>query len=331
MYIYKNRYFLLAHSGLLPYPNTSISEISDTDECLTIAKLGFDFFKRGELNEAHSLYSNAIESYPEQPFFRACRSILNAYLEDDEGAFYDYQVVKSLDSNYCSYMQWQQEKPAISPYSVDQFGSLEALLEAALELTSQLDYERALAYYAEAFNREPSADILVYAGAVHLRMLRYHDAFESFTKALQIDIDSSAAYLYRAKLFTAIHEFDEATHDLDKAVELAPDLSSVYEERGNFFVERHEYEKAETDFNILVDLLPDDFYVYALRADLFEKMENWESALADYDEAIVLNPNYSELYLYRSKIKEQLGDARGAAEDLDMFNRLDKRNLLEEE
>ncbi|TDS13014.1 tetratricopeptide repeat protein [Sphingobacterium paludis] len=331
MQIRKNRYFQLAQSGLLPYPNTTITPISEPDECLKIAKEGFDLFTKREWKEAHVLYSRAIESYPDQPFFRACRSVLNAYLEDDEGAFYDYQVVKTLDANYCSYMQWQQEKPANTVHDADQVESVEALLEAALEFTPQFDYERALAYYAEAFRRAPSADTLVYAGALQVHMLRYENAFESFAQALQIDRGNASAYLYRAKLFSAIREFDNATQDLDKAVELAPQSSAVYEERGNFFVEREQYEKAAVDFNILIALLPEDFYVYALRADLFEKMENWESALADYGEAIVLNPTYSELYLYRSNVREQLGDARGAAEDLDTFHRLDKRHLSDED
>jgi len=324
MSLTNNRYFLLASAQLFPLPFLDPVDTTIDDPALASAQEAFSSFRNGRPEVALEQYTEAIQRFPDQPFFYACRSILNMALGDEEGAFYDYQVAKNLDFNYQAFLEWVENRPAEQvPLSPDT--ELKQLLNDALEATQQFDYERALKWYAFVQQKHPDdADVLVYQSALHIRLLRYDKALSDLNQAITMNPTHFQAYLFRAKLFKAIQEPGKAKEDFDKAIEIQPEASVIYEERGGFLVDLKFYKEALFDFNKLVSLLPKDFYVYALRADLFEKMGNWEAALQDYSKAIALNPYYSDLYAYRADMKDRLGDTTGAAEDRQMFEELEK-------
>lgn len=317
MRIENNRYFLLASAQLFPFCEIEVARSQHDDEALILAQKAFDSAQIGDLQAALAAYTEGISRFPEQAFFHACRSILNNQLHDQEGGFYDYQVAKGIDFNYHIYLEWRENKPDFS--EIDPavgFSDLQSILEAALEATQQFDYEHALFLYSQAITAfSDSADVLVYRGALQMRLLRYDLAYTDFQTALSLEPAHFQANLSLAKLYQAIHEFQAAHETFDKAASIAPDNSIIYEERGNFLIEQKAYPDALADLHKLVALLPEDFYVYAIRADLLGIMEDWGNALADYSKAIELNPYYSDLYSYRAEVKEKLGDLEGAATD----------------
>lgn len=326
MFLTDNRYFILASAQLFPLTTVKPVTMKVVDAAFVAAEQAYTSFKDGELSDARELYTAAIQRFPDQPFFYACRSILNNLLGDDEGAFYDYQVAKSLDFNYQAFLEWTENSPEAATFP-GEVTELKPLLAAALEATQQFDYEQALKLYAQAREAYPAeTDVLVYQAALHMRLLRYDCAGDALDQAIAMDPNHFQAYLFRAKLFKAVREYDRAKADFDKAVSLQPASSMLYEERGGFLMDIKRYEEALMDFDELVKLLPEDFYVYALRADLFEKIENWEKAIEDYSTAISLNPYYSDLYAYRAEMKDRVGDTTGAAEDRRMFAELEKED-----
>lgn len=326
MSLTNNRYFLLASSQLFPSAFFEPVDLEADDAALNVAKQAFSSFKKGQSQSALEQYTAAIQRFPNQPFFYACRSILNRILDDEEGAFYDYQVAKGLDFNYQAFLEWAENRPTDTP-SIGENRQLKELFADALESTQQFDYEHALKLYGHAHTAYPGdVDVLVYRGALHIRLLRYDEALLDLNQAIATTPDHFQAYLFRAKLYKAIQESEKAKADFDKAVKIQPEESVIYEERGSFLIDLKSYDAALADFNKLVTLLPEDFYVYALRADLFEKMENWESAMHDYSKAITLNPYYSDLYAYRADMKDHLGDASGAAKDRAMFEELENED-----
>lgn len=325
MGIKNNRYFLLASAQLFPLNEVNVIDQPSDDEALLLAKKAFKSFREGDFQAALSLYTAGITRFPEQAFFHAARSILNAQLHDPEGAFYDYQVAKGIDFNYHIFLEWYVNKPdmPVAEPAVG-FSDLQSLLETALDATQQFDYEHALKLYTQAVSAfSESADVLVYRGALHMRLLRYDLALSDFQTAIVLEPAHFQAHLSLAKLYQAIHAFDLALDAFDKAALLSPDSSVIYEERGNFHIEQHAYTEALADLNRLVMLLPDDFYVYAIRGDLHGRMEAWESALLDYSKAIQLNPYYSDLYSYRAEVKEKMGDLDGAAADRHLFEQIE--------
>lgn len=318
-----NRYFLLASTQLFPLPFMEPNHLEAGDEALILAKQAYLSYRDGQLQIALEQYAEAIQRFPDQPFFYACRSILNTTLGDDEGAFYDYQVAKGLDANYHAFLEWVENRPT-DETPMGEYTEFKEILTDALESAQQFDSEHTLKLYTYAHSAFPDeVDLLVYRGAMLIRLLRYDKALADLNQAIALVSDHFQAYLFRAKLFQVIQEPEKAKADFDKAHNIAPEAGVIYEERGSFLADLKSYDAALADFNKLVTLLPEDFYVYALRADLFEKMENWEGALYDYSKAISLNPYYSDLYAYRADMKERLGDATGAAKDREMFEELE--------
>lgn len=321
-----NRYFLLASAQLFPLAFMEPPSLEADDVALNVAKQAFSSFKEGQLQSALEQYTAAIQRFPDQPFFYACRSILNMILDDEEGAFYDYQVAKGLDFNYQAFLEWAENRPT-DEMPIGEYTQLKQIFADALESTQQFDYEHTLKLYERAHSAYPDdIDVLVYRGALHIRLLRYDEALSDLNQAIATTPDHFQAYLFRAKLYKAIQEQEKAKADFDKAVALQPEEGLIYEERGSFLIDLKSYDAALVDFNKLVTLLPEDFYVYALRADLFEKMGDWEGAMYDYSKAITLNPYYSDLYAYRADMKERLGDTSGAAKDRAMFEELENED-----
>ena len=319
-----NRYFLLASAQLFPLDFIDPTHLEVDDEALILAKQAYSSYRDGQLKIALEQYTDAIQRFPDQPFFYACRSILNMELGDEEGAFYDYQVAKGADMNYHAFLEWIENRP-IDETPMGEYAEFKEILEEALESAQQFDSERTLKLYTYAHAAFPDeVDILVYRGAMLTRLLRYDKALADLNQAIALAPDHFQAYLFRAKLFQAIQEPAKAKADFDKANKIEPDAGIIYEERGSFLTALKSYDEALADFNKLVTLLPEDFYVYTLRADLFEKMENWEDAITDYSKAISLNPYYADLYAYRADMKERLGDREGAIEDRRTFDELEE-------
>lgn len=324
MSLTNNRYFILASAQLFPEASIEPVDLEADDAALTLARQAYSSYRDGQLQTALEYYTDAIQRFPDQPFFYASRSILNTALGDEEGAFYDYQVAKGLDMNYHAFLEWVENRP-IDETPVGEYTEFKEILVDALESAQQFDSERALKLYTHAHSTFPEeVNILVYRGAMLSRLLRYDKALIDLNQAITLVPDHFQAHLFRAKLFQSIQEQEKAKTDFDRAQEIEPDAGVIYEERGSFLADQKLYDAALVDFNKLVTLLPEDFYVYALRADLFEKMENWKDALYDYSKAIALNPHYSDLYAYRADMKERLGDMEGASEDRRMFDQLEE-------
>ena len=81
---------------------------------LAYSYLGLYYVKIGSYDKAIATFTNAIEHFPEEPFFYASRCLIYRQLEEDEGGFYDYQIAKRLDFNYHSVLEWQENQAELT-------------------------------------------------------------------------------------------------------------------------------------------------------------------------------------------------------------------------
>lgn len=300
--------------------------------------LALCYFMKGDFDKSIQIYSNAITDFPKEPYFYACRCVLNRCLDDDEGAFYDYQVAKRLDFNYHSMLEWHEHLSYLETLKMDQLElqelestweqdpeRLDVLTKLALEYVHIYDYQKAIRLYSQGINMaDNQAEWYVYRAAIYSKLTLYIEALEDCNQALSIDENCVSAYILRAKLLECLHEHDAALEDYRKAASLNPEHTAIYEERASLFERLGKFEDAIVDYSKLIALMKDDFYPYVLRADMFERIGKQEEALLDYNRAIDLNPYYSDLYQYRAAIRESLGDKVGAESDLQKFEELDE-------
>lgn len=328
----KNPYLYLPSSQLFPY--TTVQKTArEENSLLAIAEQTLALIDAGDSTEALKLYTSAIEQYPKYPFFYACRSLLNQILGDEEGAFYDYQVAKKLDFNYHIFLEWQENKDSmllapeleeLNQEIQNDASHVQTFINRAMLWVQHFDYELAIADYKRALVLSDNPEVRVSKAAVYMRMLRYDKALEQLNLALGQNRQLHTAYLYRAKLYVAIHEGEAALSDFEKALQLVSESTEVLEERASYYERIEDWQAAIADYTKVIALNPTDFYCYVMRADMLEHTGAWQEAIADYDEAIRLNPYYSDLYRYRGEIKEKLGDDAGAAKDFEKYRELEE-------
>ncbi|UIR57901.1 hypothetical protein LZQ00_08780 [Sphingobacterium sp. SRCM116780] len=300
--------------------------------------LALYYFLNENFEQALHVYTEAIDHFPKEPYFYACRCVINRALEDDEGAFYDYQIAKRLDFNYHSLLEWQEHLPFLTELKREHTeiqeletslqhdtDNLEIMVKLALEYVHIYDYQAALRLYHKGLEIVgDNPELYVYRAAIYTKLTIYIAAIHDCNQAIEIDRNCVPAYVLRAKLQECLKDDQKAISDYQQAELINPAQSTIYEERASLFERMGKFEDAIRDYSTLINLLKDDFYPYTLRADLFERLERWEDALGDYNEAILLNPYYSDLYQYRAAVKENLGDRAGAEEDLKKFEELEE-------
>ena len=136
---------------------------------------------------------------------------------------------------------------------------------------------------------------------------------------IEINPQSSDAYLNRANFFEVKYNVKDATADYDKAVELNPENSSVYLRRAKF-------KKANwssfgdasilEDYNKAVEVDPQNSDVYLRRGqEVYHSRYDYNRELADYNQAIKINSQNSPAYLSRAEVKQKLDDVQGALVD----------------
>lgn len=329
-----NDFYTLANSQLFPiHEQNSVKAENNQNEAYTWAvKTYANYFANGA-KAALDLYRLAIERFPQQPFFYACRALLNKELNDSEGAYYDYQVAKNLDVNYHHFLEWKDNAGQMQ--ESEELQELQQKL-ATVNTDPQLYVNRAALYvqhfcyqeavddFDQAYKLRPNPEYLLSSAAVHMHMLHYAEALQLLNSLIFNNTQLLDAYLYRGKLYVAIHEFARAEEDFNNCVSQAGDNKLYFEERAGFYEKIGDNERAICDYSQLITLDTEDFFPYVMRADLYAKVGELTLAIEDYDKAININPYYSDLYDYRASLKKQIGDVVGAAQDRMIFEELER-------
>lgn len=323
-----NPFFYLPSSQLFPFVKGKESFVVEND-LLNRVRLAKESADNNLFEEALTSYNELIAEFPNLPFLYACRSIIKTHLEEDEGAFYDYQVAKRLDFNYHLLLEWinnsgqMLESDELEEMIANPKEEAQYFINRATMYVQHFEYENAILDFNEAYRIGQNPVVLVSKGAVNMRMVRYDEALGNFNTALAADANLVQAYIFRAKLYAAIKEFELADNDFNQAVLLSNEDVAVYEERAQFYELMEKLDLAIADYSKVIAANSDDFYVYVLRADLYEKLGQLQQALDDYNSAIELNPYYSDLYQYRGGIRQSMGDCEGAADDFRKFEELE--------
>lgn len=324
-----NPYFYLPSSQLFPVVMDAPS-MGITSSLLTEVRLAKELALKMAYSESLSIYNTLIEAHPDYPFLYLCRSLLKSLMDEDEGAYYDYQAAKKLDFNYHHLLEWisnageMVESEELLALREEDREDAQFYINRATLFVEHFDYENAIFDFTTAYAMANNPKVLISRGAVNMRMVRYDKALADFNSALKQEDDLIQGYVLRAKLYAAIQEIQLAETDFKKAISLAKDEASLYEERAQFYENIGNYEQAVADYSTVLAFNADDFYIYVLRADIYLKLADVNRALLDYDRAIELNPYYSDLYQYRGDVRQAMGDAKGAKEDYLKFEELEE-------
>lgn len=113
-------------------------------------------------------------------------------------------------------------------------------------------------------------------------------ALEASNKAIEIDIQCSAAYHNRGHAYSNLGDDAQAIKEYTKSVEINPQNHIGFNNRGVCLEDLGQFEDALEDFNQAIYLKLKEVYLHN-RASLYKKLGKLEKALEDYKQILELN------------------------------------------
>lgn len=138
-------------------------------------------------------------------------------------------------------------------------------------------------------------------------------------RLVEVNPESSDAYLKRAVFLYGINETEEADIALDKAYELAPTDAAVLERKGQVALVEEDFDVAKEFFEKALELYPDKVKLYQLMAYTEVRREHVEEAIAILDKGIERFDERQSLQLLIAKIdlSFQVKDLDAAKKEID--------------
>ncbi len=182
-----------------------------------------------------------------------------------------------------------------------------ALVKHAGRYTSHLDKLKPSPALAKAYFEEGLAYRYV-AG-------RLIPALASFTRAIELNLNTAAVYYQRSLLYLDQGKRNEAIADLTRAIQLLPTDSDYYYTRGRAYFDAKDFQKASSDFSESIRLSSKRPDVLYWRGRALYHVGDKAKAIADFSTAITANPQAAVIYYWRGRAFEDLGETRRAAND----------------
>lgn len=207
-----------------------------------------------------------------------------------------------------------QMRGETSPQDVA-FAELESAMTAGGD-----EWER----YVAANNNSASTDSSSTAATLATAQKNYDDgkmkeAAEAFTKVIEANPNSAAAYAGRGLAKRGLNDNAGAAGDINRALELDPNSAEAYRGRSMLKRANNDLQGAVADADRAVQLAPNNFRAFLTRGLAKHGAKDFSGAIADFNQAIRLNPTYPQSYLYRGNARLDLQDYRGALDDLNQF------------
>ncbi len=167
------------------------------------------------------------------------------------------------------------------------------------------------------------AETAIRQGDRAMNRLRYAEAVEQYTLAIDAGADVADAHLGRGRAHWAMGQFEEAVTDLDRAIELDPDATWAYYFRGSSLLQIGRFEQGIADLMeaTRTEGLPveDRMRAHYLRAVAHMHLEQYHTGIEALTEGIALRPAFAFYYFERGQLYEITGQTEAAVADFEQY------------
>jgi len=153
----------------------------------------------------------------------------------------------------------------------------------------------------------------------------YRDAFDAFSKAIELNPRFAEAYSNRGVSNYSLGNYQQAISDQGKAIELNPQFAAAYSNRGQTYSIIGNCQQALRDNDKAIELDPKIPLAYVNRGNSYTCLGNFKRALEDCDKAIELDPNTANAYAGRGHSYLMLGNLQKALMDCNKAVELDPK------
>jgi serine/threonine protein kinase/tetratricopeptide (TPR) repeat protein len=166
-------------------------------------------------------------------------------------------------------------------------GDPEILIPLADTLYQAGTHAAALTLYSEVVARRPDLfEGWHHRGRCYLARRDFAEAYDDFTKAIELKRDSWQPWSDRAFASFHLEKWDEAVADFSKAIELSPEFHTNWFHRGHAYLRLQQWDKAAADFTRVVESWPEEPGGWHLRALAYAQSNQSNKAVSDLRQAI---------------------------------------------
>jgi tetratricopeptide (TPR) repeat protein len=183
-----------------------------------------------------------------------------------------------------------------------------------------------LAWFLIAPRDMELAQITYEQGTDKYQQENYQGAIESFTQAIKLNPDYSAAYNQRGDAFYRLEKYEKSQSDSSEAIRLNPKDANAYYDRGFTLYTLSNYNGAIADFSQAIAIDSRNADAYYARGIARSQIKEKQGAIEDFNQAIAINSDYAAAYLERAKIFRRQGKKLEAIKDFNEAIALNSNN-----
>src|SRR6266571_721923 len=223
----------------------------------------------------------------------------------------------------------------------------EGLYSTGLDFVGSEEYAKALPYFEEAVQRNPSyaeawfevgvcngelgrhqEEIAAYQQAIHLKpdyaeahynlggvygkLGHYREAAAAFQQAIHLKPDYAEAHNNLGGAYGALGHWQEAVTAFQQAIRFKPDYAKAHCNLGGAYGELGRWHEAVTAFQQAIHLKPDFAEAHSNLGVAYGKLGRWQEAVAAFQQAIHLKPDFAEAHSNLGAAYGHLGRPREA-------------------
>jgi tetratricopeptide (TPR) repeat protein len=221
-----------------------------------------------------------------------------------------------LDSGFETYQNWtfQQRLERLAEIhtylqeNLDPNEKFDLYFEQALILSTNGDYEEAIASYDQALKFKPDYHEAWNNRGVALADLgRIEEAIASYNQALKFKPDFHEAWYGRGIALGKLGKMNEAIASYDKALKIKPDFHEIWFNRGIALGKLGKMKEAITSYEKALKIKPDDHEAWFNRGIALGNLGRLEEAIASYDKALKIKPDCHKAWNNRGSALDNLG------------------------
>jgi tetratricopeptide (TPR) repeat protein len=226
-----------------------------------------------------------------------------------------------LDSGFETYQNWtfQQRLERLAEIhtylqeNLDPNEKFDLYFEQALILSTNGDYEEAIASYDQALKFKPDYHEAWNNRGVALADLgRIEEAIASYDQALKFKPDYHEAWNNRGVALADLGRIEEAIASYNQALKFKPDYHEAWNNRGVALADLGRIEEAIASYNQALKFKPDFHEAWYGRGIALGKLGKMNEAIASYDKALKIKPDFHEIWFNRGIALGKLGKMKEA-------------------
>ena len=245
--------------------------------------LADSYYKQMKFDQAHEIYDQLINMYPDNSFYWFCKAETYYKAQDHEKSFVAIEKAIELE-----------EAAEYFCFKGDFFIRHES-------------FERALEQYVIAATINPNdAELRVRLGIIYRVLDREKDAINSFDKALKINPFEKDAFINKIEIYEKQGKNPAALALKEKYVRLVPKDLEFGENLVDYYIENKGYARAVELLEILIQEHNDNDLIWAKLSFILFEIEEYERALQTIKKAMIINKENHDYNLFMKRVENKI-------------------------